>query len=222
MIQELVKEMKRRKRVEMFGNFQESASEGLTLLLDMMNSPAIYDLFYHRYEFRIICNGCGDVVSRVNDFEIHFEFFLEDGAAYPKTAGDFSDYIRKHTSTIDEYTCEKCNTKAKDVIRGHNLKMLPEIFIILFNKYKKKDLIWYPTEMEFPGKHGTSMHYKLVGKVEHYGSLNGGHYTAVGLRNSGYYEFNDSNINAVTDIGPTPNTYLIAYHRVFKSAPFVP
>jgi ubiquitin C-terminal hydrolase len=212
LFQTLIKEMRNRKRTESFGNLQESASEGLTLLLDMMNSPKIYSLFYHRYEYKIACMHCSKIVSNVTDYEVHFEFFLEANASYPTTANQFVNHIRRHTSEIDEYTCEQCNVKAVNVTRVHSLKMLPEILIILFNKYKNKRLIWYPPEMTFPGKGGTGLTYKLVGKVEHSGTLNGGHYTAVGLRNSGFHQFNDNQVTPINEITPTSNTYLIAYH----------
>lgn len=214
LIQELVKEMRNRKRSEMFGNLQESASEGLILLLEMMNSQAIYHLFYHRYELRIICEKCGDVVSKTTDFEIHFEFFLDNAAKYPKTADEFANYIRRHTSEVDEYTCEKCKNKAKNITRRHSLKMLPEILIILFNKYgNKKDMVWYPNEMTFPGKDGQRLRYKLVAEIKHSGTVNGGHYTSAGLRNAGYFAFNDMSV-MTSSPEPSANSYIIAYHFV--------
>ena len=56
--------------------------------------------------------------------------------------------------------------------------------------------------------------YDLYGVIQHFGkNLNGGHYTAIcKIYNSGWREFNDSQINKVDEI-VTPNAYLLFYKR---------
>ena len=95
--------------------------------------------------------------------------------------------------------------------------MIPEILPIIFKKYdnKMKKLevkTLFPEKLEFTASGGKKkLVYKLVAQCEHSGTLNGGHYYAIGLRKDGWKLLNDSFVTDGTP-GPTNNTYMVFYH----------
>jgi ubiquitin C-terminal hydrolase len=56
------------------------------------------------------------------------------------------------------------------------------------------------------------LNYKLIGKINHYGSVNGGHYTAdcYDLNKNKWYNFNDETITMQNY--DTGNEYIIMYY----------
>lgn len=60
------------------------------------------------------------------------------------------------------------------------------------------------------------IYYELYGVVNHYGSLGGGHYTALcrNFLNNRWYEFNDSHVEEISpkDI-VSPDSYVLFYRR---------
>ena len=52
---------------------------------------------------------------------------------------------------------------------------------------------------------------KLVGTVNHYGGLGGGHYVSHGLRNGTWYLFNDSQYKEVEIDLKDPSIYIAIY-----------
>jgi hypothetical protein len=70
-----------------------------------------------------------------------------------------------------------------------------------------------------PPTGGGVLAYRLVGQVEHAGGLEGGHYTAKGLRAGGLeYGFNDGTASRGA-LGPEPGTYLAVYHAAGRPSP---
>ena len=64
-------------------------------------------------------------------------------------------------------------------------------------------------------KDGVSTIYDLYGVVNHFGNLNGGHYTAFGKNPDGnWYNFNDSSVSG-TNIKEitSPAAYMLFYRR---------
>ena len=61
------------------------------------------------------------------------------------------------------------------------------------------------------------MYYDLYAVSNHFGSLNGGHYTAYGFNDVAkkWYDFNDSSVSSVSDIGEitSPGAYLLFYRK---------
>lgn len=115
----------RRPRVR-FGCGQESASEALMQLLDMMepaipherkdappaplasNSP-ITKLFIHRFRCDMHCRGCNKIVSKNSDHAVNFNLFHIDEMAVPPTSVEsFSAAMRRQVSIVTEYRCPLC------------------------------------------------------------------------------------------------------------------
>jgi hypothetical protein len=106
-----------------FGGGQESASEALIHLLDMMEPPRpagaplaggaaespITSLFQHRFRCDIHCRRCRAVVSKTTDFAVNFNLFhLDHLRAPPADAAAFSKAVRLQAEAIDDYRCPAC------------------------------------------------------------------------------------------------------------------
>lgn len=184
-----------------FGNGQESASEALVFLMDCINNVCLTSLFISRIKCKITCNNCQKTSDETKDYSIIINLFHDQKV----TEQNILSYFNK----VDDYTCNYCNIKGG--IRYYNLAMLSEILVICFNVYFSKKKHEFPETLTFPGKENP-INYKLVGQIEHTGSLHGGHYWARVLRKDDVYLCNDSTFNKSKFI-PTDNTYIIIYHH---------
>jgi len=191
-----------RLQVPNFGNGQESASEALTLLLNAIDNNSLNNRFIHRFKYNIKCMSCFYTTEIIKDHSILFELF--------HTTEVNEDSMLIHKTLLSDYKCEKCNKIG--AVKTARLTMLSEIIICLFNVYYSKITHRFPDFLEFPGM-DEPLKYKIVGQIEHSGSLNGGHYWARALRDSGIYLFNDNSYSS-SKIEPTSNTYIIVYHLI--------
>lgn len=190
-----------RKHVPEFGYGQESASEALSLLINSINDTNLTNMFIHRFKYTIKCINCLHITEQIKDHSIFFEIFHVNDI-------NVNDMLI-HKTIITDYKCDKCNNVG--AIRISKLTMLPEIIICLFNVYYEKKLHSFPQILIFPGSNNNNMVYTVVGQVEHFGSLSGGHYISRALRSDGVYLFNDLSVNK-SKIEPTNNTYIVIYH----------
>lgn len=235
-----------------FGGGQESASEALVHILDMMEPPRlsaeeeaalisnkspadappgrpveihvasaespITRLFLHRFRCELHCRKCRKVVSKETDYAVVFNLFHFDTLrVQPATVADFSKAVRLQVSETNDYTCPTCNEKTK-AFRVYNLTMVPEIIVCSFNLYVGYGGVrrarYFPERVEFLAVDGGKLVFRLVGQVEHAGSLSGGHYWARGLRaGERIHLLNDTGVSP-TSFAPTPNTYMLAFHYV--------
>jgi uncharacterized UBP type Zn finger protein len=220
LLQALVRDLRQRRPGFRFGPRQESASEGLVLLLDMLDDPAgeenpIARAFYHRYEAQVYCAACKAGVSREQDVAVQFNLFHYDGLPQPpRTPAAFSEMLLAQLSNLDGYRCESCGDRGGGY-RHYCLRMIPEVLVCLFNLYddrRPRRVRYYPSRLHFPGRGGARLAYRQVAQIEHYGQRSGGHYVARGLRGDGrVYCFNDASV-APSSFGPTPNVYMVFYH----------
>jgi len=158
----LVADLAVRRPAVAFGAGQESASEALVHLLDMMEPPDTADspitrLFRHRFRCEVHCRGCKKVVSSEKDHAVHFTLFEMDGLKTPPTTVEsFSRAVRRQVSRTEDYRCPSCPCAAcgtaaagegaacaacgvprrpAAAIREYNLTMIPEIVFCMFNLY---------------------------------------------------------------------------------------
>jgi ubiquitin C-terminal hydrolase len=198
-----------------FGLGQESTSEGLVLLLDILPAK-IRDLFVHRYLRYKICGNCGAESDKIKLEMVHFEFF-EDEVAGIQSAGPFADNLLDKSCKVPDYKCDKCGQTNENTIGVERLTMAPEIIVILFNKYTQSAKMqnnFIPDKFELPGRAGQPMKYKLVGQARHSGSLNGGHYWAAVRRGGGVFIANDHSICQIPNFDQTPLTYMAFFSLV--------
>lgn len=256
-----------------FGNGQESASEALVHILDMMEPPSlapeeeaaliaaevrgdgpdalpaihsaespITRLFLHRFRCDLHCRKCKKVVSKETDYAVNFNLFHFDRLrTQPATLEEFSKAVRLQVSATEDYKCDECfkAKKSEAAARGedpakvvadkttafrvYNLTMVPEIIFCHFNLYVGyggvRRLRYFPDRLEFPAVDGGKLVFRLVGQIEHAGSLAGGHYWARGLRaGDRVHLLNDTGVSP-TAFAPTPNTYIVAYHYTGRLPP---
>lgn len=195
------------------GYSQECVDEAFTLFIETFDCPAVTQLFTNVYELIIECSTCKKTVSSERDKALRIELFCNKRF---NTEREFLGYLLRHPSEHDRYTCEQCGNVMTKFPRIEILRVIREIVIIIFNKFQQKDNMWFPLRLSIPARSGGSLDYKLVGQIEHGGTMHGGHYTAMALRGDKVYRFNDSSVSPA-EFGPTPNTYMLVYHLV--SAP---
>lgn len=193
------------------GVSQECADEAFTLFIDLFGCPKVEKLFSNVYELIVKCKFCNEQVSSVRDKSYRIQLFtnvrLED-------QDKFCKFLKIHPSECDFYKCEKCGNSMSKFFRAEKLKMLSEVVVIIFNKFQMKDNRWFPQELVFRARNGKPpLTYKLVGKIEHSGTMQGGHYWAQSLRGDRWYRLNDTSISP-GDYTPSPGTFMIAYHLV--------
>lgn len=227
-----------------FGAGQESASEALVHLLDMMDPPQtsvaaesslgahvtsiespITRLFLHRFRCDLVCRQCQKVVSVMTDYAVVFHLFYFDRLRrQPATPDDFAKALKLHVTSTDDYQCPECKKKTT-AFRVYHLTMSPEIMVCAFNIYVGKfghgerRARYFPERQVFPSVDRGSLTFRIVGQIEHSGSLSSGHYWARGLRNDGVvYRFNDTGVSPASFV-PTPETYMVAYHYESSAPP---
>jgi len=222
-----------------FGSGQESAHEVFILLLDMMEpqeestpeniiissikSP-ITKLFLHKCEWNTYCINCKKSISKKIDYGVIFDMHHIDftqgsygqgsyGQEDHNSPIGFSNLIKNHISQLEGYICPSC--KADSVCRIYSLKRIPEIVFCSFNIYYQngRKIRYFPPYLEFETNNDDNKYFfKLIGQIEHSGSLNGGHYWAKGLRQGErVYDLNDMGF-ALSTFQSTPHTYMIIYH----------
>ena len=241
----LVSDLRVRRPRVVFGAGQESASEALHHLLDMMEPPddapenardedstlvrsvnsPITRLFLHRFRCNIHCRACKQVVSQNTDYAVNFNLFHLDSLKIAPNPQDFSKAVRLQVSSTTDYECPACRVKTT-AFRVYNLTMIPEIIFCMFNLYVEyggtRVARYVPDRLEFPSMAGGKLVFRLVGQVEHGGSLAGGHYWARGLRaGERVYLLNDSSVT-ISSFAPTPYTYIVVFHFEREEAPAPP
>ena len=233
----LIADLAERRPDVRFGAGQESASESLMFLLDMLEPPRrgvvaasaagvptsidspITRLFLHRERCEVRCRECGSVVSSNTDYAVSFNMFhLDQMRAPPATPERFSAALRARADPITGYNCSKCRTKT-DATRVYTLTMVPEIVICQFNLYDgyggNHSARYFPESFGIPAMGGGAHEFRVVAQVEHSGSLHGGHYKARGLRRNSagpaVYELNDSHVSP-SSFRPSAGTYYVVYN----------
>jgi len=122
----LTKDLATRRPHVCFGGGQESASEALIHLLDMMEPQFTTDhvtdgsaikstaspitrLFLHRFRCDVHCRKCGNLVSNTTDYAVNFNLFHFDQLrVQPANAADFSKAVRLQASMTEDYRCPAC------------------------------------------------------------------------------------------------------------------
>lgn len=217
LLRALVADLRARRPAHRYGPAQESATEGLVLLLEMLEPPGpappqghpITRLFMHRYEAQTICTRCRAAATPpLRDVAVQFNLFHHD-AAHPTTPAEFGELLREQVSPLSGYECARCGPGGG--ARLHRLRMVPEVLVCVFNAYGARRARYFPPRFPLPGTEG-ALWYRWVAQVEHHGGLGGGHYQATALRKGGgVYRFSDEHW-APARGGPAPSVYAVFYH----------
>jgi ubiquitin C-terminal hydrolase len=198
------------KRFREFATGQQSASEGFTLLFDLLDIKSINTIFTHKYEERVVAQSDPNgVESKVVGYNNQFMVFDE---AELKSKG-LSEYLKYHEHPLDEYKSERVDADPNEKYnRRYILRFLPKVLVILLNRYHKRDRdISLPAEIQMPScQFNGFMIYKKIAEIDHMGSLSGGHYVAKVHRKGNEHLCND---NQIIDyrLSTSPNTYMTFY-----------
>ncbi len=210
-LMEFIQRLRERQMVFSIGSSQECVHEAYTLFIDLFESSRVNTLFSTNYMYTIECDTCHKTVSSMRDNAFYIEMF-DSATDQFTTEKEFRDWILFHMTEHDEYTCEHCGKKMIKFLRKEQLRMLREIVVLVFNKFYTKYTKWFPKTLEFPSlPRPNTLKYRQVAQIEHSGGMNGGHYYAVGMRDSQDYQFNDSLVG-VSPLGPTAGTFMVFYH----------
>jgi ubiquitin C-terminal hydrolase len=185
-------------------NNQQCVGETLSYFLEIFeHSKPIIRLFKHRYAHEIECPDCNYIKKSIST-SITFEI---------KPNNNLKNELFKTTEIIEDYKCEKCfKTNPKQKL--NQLKMLPEILIILVKNYEWSRKKF--NDSDFPEILNINpLKYRAVAYVDHYGGINSGHYISTCLRRGDdgdikWHMFNDNHFTP-TSYAPNVNTYIIIY-----------
>lgn len=217
--------------VDMFVDMLELTPEGANPYGGTV-SNAVTQLFYHKYDLTTRCRACKREHHPPPEGKMAvFKFVPHSRRAYPTTPQEFSSWLRRDALWNEDYRCEGCSVKSRCVTE-YNLAIVPEIILCMFslrndqwvhihrdtgqriigNASGERRPYYFPERLEFPALGGGIIVFRLVGQAEHSGSNTGGHYWERGLRAGGQvYTLNDTGASPGM-FGPSPGTYLIAYH----------
>jgi ubiquitin C-terminal hydrolase len=207
---------KKKKTIDFVG--QEGVANALCVFLELLGNDFIYNVINNRYLKTIKCTTC-DTDTSIQSDKFHMIEMYNNSC---KNREEFQQFIKIRTTPVDKYICEKCKNTMTNIYQIEKLRMLREIILVMFDK--SSDVKWFPDHLEFESSDDKILRYKVVGAIEHGGSLDrtnytsGGHYWAKCLRGGSWKMFNDSSVTD-TVLAPNPNIHIIAYHLTEHVAP---
>lgn len=207
----IVLQRKDRNRYIEFANGQQSASEGMTLLLDCIGSKKLDLAFTHKYEEKIVSINTNKLEPDTLKHDYSNQFMVFDEEMLQRKG--LVEYIKYHEHTIPDYKSDRKDAIPNEQFkRIYTLKYLPEIVVILLNRYTKRTRgLDLPSTFDIAtSRFKGYLRYKKVAEIDHSGSLNGGHYVSKVLRGSKEYLCNDSNY-VTCGMGTSTRTYITIY-----------
>lgn len=203
---------------------QECVVQAFDFIIDNFKNELVQKLFTTVYQMMFRCKNCHKEITVMRDISTWINILQTDKQKIVDEES-FQAYALNRISVLDEFKCNLCGADLKNITYVDRLKRVNEILIFNLDRFndKTQDTVYYFPEKFFipysrDGKRGR-LWYKLVAKIEHSGSLNGGHYYTHCLRsfvtNNKTYEkwycIDDSYISEGTP-EPSKNTFMIAYH----------
>jgi len=173
-------------------------------------SELIKELFTGTTNSYLYCSRCPNVEKKE---EKYISITLELSNISNKNI-DLLDCFEEYSKyeRLDEnnmWKCSKCYNINK-ARKKMELNTVPNIVIITLKRFMGNNKINIPVEIyEYIILEDVKM--KLVGTVNHYGGLHGGHYVSHGLRNNKWYLFNDNSYNEVNINLKDPSIYIAIY-----------
>ncbi|KAK2727129.1 ubiquitin carboxyl-terminal hydrolase 8-like isoform X1 [Artemia franciscana] len=174
-----VKKKQPMKEQENEGKTQSEASYVAFINWESSNKSKISDLFYGQEMSTLTCTTC-------RHSSIRFDMICALVVPIPNVVYHcrLQDCLSLYTEgeSIADWNCPKCRRNSKESIKKLDLIRTPKILIVTLKRFSKDFQQWTKrqTFVEYPktGLRISGSTYKLVATVNHFGTVNGGHYTA--------------------------------------------
>ena len=165
--------------LQTLGIFQpnQSSSEYFLNVMDRLQWDSV---FQARYHITSQCEKCGHQ-SESNDITFN-----------PLIDHSFNE-LGETSDLVVDVKCDGCSEKTSRK-RSRRLKESPVVWAISLNKYLEKRSILYPPEFQV-NEHT----YRLVGLIDHFGVLGGGHYVSRVKRDTQHIVIDDERVHPITE-----------------------
>lgn len=191
-----------------------------------INKSQIYNLFLGMTETKLTCQICSHIEKVQEPFVVLSLPLPPSGTNYAQLEDCLKRYCQKEILTKGEkIECTKCKKKT-NANRVLKIERCGEILIIALKRFensgnstfKKNDInIIYPVILDMNQFSSVNIgKFKLIGCVYHYGSLEGGHYTAASLDQlrGKWYSFDDSSVGSILERNVhSRNAYILFYQK---------
>lgn len=184
---------------------QECVSEGLTYLIDIINSKDTALLLAQKFNYFTKCTQCNDEKKSMDS--TYMTWIPEDWNIPPVRT--------KHL--IKSYYCDKC-TQISEAMKIESMCYIGKIVIYTLNKIHKKYIHQgVPASFKIPALSGEAWIYNIQAVIVHYGKATSGHYVVYAKYGNDFYLFNDRIVlksnKTVDQILIDPNIFMIIYCR---------
>ena len=210
------------------GTSQHDAHEFLTCVLDRIKeelteeSPSLKIEYEGHYKSVVICKQCN------NSSQGKVEPYNSIHVDIPEVRNpSLVDGLKKlvESDKIEDYECEKCPAKGP-AMKTITFEKLPDVLIVQIKRFKKEKYglsrkdsteIKIPSSMTLEDNKNTSHIYELTSFVDHFGTTNGGHYTACckDMVSDVWYHCNDSRVEQVLNLEEEKRkAYILFYKKI--------
>jgi ubiquitin carboxyl-terminal hydrolase 22/27/51 len=173
-------------------------------------SPII-NQFYGQTQIRVVCKQCGNVTERYEPWLVlkaPIPGGSTPGAAAPNLDACIHDAFK--SEELDDYSCDTCKTKTKAMIHNR-ISRFPPFLCLSLKRFTNNGLKvrckidWNLDNTDFSavgafdrdpfGGSPLNTIYTTVAVVEHWGSLQGGHYRMYNRQGKHWYNYDDSSFS---------------------------
>ena len=179
------------------------------------NNSFIIDLFHGIFKDEVICinNHRLNIKFRIyNMIELPIIEFISNDKIYLNDI--LKQFVKKKYINKIKY-CPLCQKK-NYYYRKTSIYSLPPLLLLFFNRvvdgeYYYNNII-YDKELKINDFIKGENNYQLIGLIEHIGSANFGHYTAICNNNFSWYKYNDEYYNQIYDF-QSKNAIILLYKK---------
>lgn len=202
------------------GNRQHDSNEFMVYLINEFTenkydnglSDIVKEVCYGRYKQYVTCTECKNTVISFFKF-LDVQLPIPDSKQNPDLEDCFIQFAQNEKlDDINKWMCPTCKKKVV-AHKRMELEDVPNVAIFTFNRFKGMRKNDKPIKIyEYIELEGKKL--KLISTVNHYGSVNGGHYVSHISRNNIWYRADDSRINKINGIQQIlndPSVYMVVY-----------
>jgi ubiquitin carboxyl-terminal hydrolase 8 len=182
------------------------------------NSP-LNDILYGTQIQQITCKSCGKVYHNIDQIAFHYIEIIHG----PSMINGIEKLLSEET--MHGWKCDKCSHQnASKILRFWRL---PKIWMIVLQRFNNMSKIINPIDIletiildkSVEISTASTITYSLCAIANHYGSLNGGHYTAICKNtNNEWYDCDDMQITKIDNIKDillkNRSAYALFYERL--------